>query len=103
MVSGRHRFLPIVFGQTSISAIAGAKVSIPNPPISVTSLGNGTYTLEGVPDIGFYSVTATASGYSGQTINDVSVPKSNVDFSLTGGSGGGGPCIPKGPFGNNCK
>jgi hypothetical protein len=85
------------------TAISGATVSIADLPITATTNATGQYTLTGVPDIGLYRITATATGFNSQTLPDVPVPSVNKNFSLTVKSGGGGSCVPKGPTGNNCK
>ena len=87
---------------SSGSAIAGAKVTVPNFPNSATTDATGAYSLDGVPAIGSYSVTASAEGYSAATLDGVLVPASNVTFILQSQSGGGGSCTPRGK-GSNCK
>jgi Matrixin/Carboxypeptidase regulatory-like domain len=89
----------IVTSSVDDAPISGAKISINNLPIVATSSPDGRYTLSGVPDIGTYSVTATAKGYTSKTNGGVDVP-ATVSFALT--PGGGGACVPKGPSGNNC-
>jgi Matrixin/Carboxypeptidase regulatory-like domain len=84
------------------TAISDATISIAGLPVSATSATNGQYTLSGVPIIGSYSVTATATGYNSQTLIVVDVPSYTNNFTLTVNGGGGGPCVPKGPNGKNC-
>jgi hypothetical protein len=91
------------------TAIYGASVSIVDVPILATTDSNGAYALDDVPNIGSYSVTASAPGYVSQTITGETVPSSGTDFQLQaeeggGDSGGGdtGECVPKGRFGFNC-
>jgi hypothetical protein len=81
--------------------IRNAKVSIPNFPLAATTNSSGQYSLNGLPKLGLYSVTASAKGYSAQTQNDVAVP-ATVNFTLQSSGGGGGGCVPKGN-GNNCR
>jgi len=85
------------------TAISGANISIAGLPVSAISGANGQYTLSGIPIIDSYSITATATGYNSQTLNNVTVPSGNNNFTLTVKSGGGGgPCVPKSPNANNC-
>jgi len=84
----------------SSTPISGAKVSIANLPISATTAGDGTYSLNGIPTLGSYDVTASATGFQSSTL-PAFVP-GTVVFTLkvntSGGGGGGGGCKPKGPF-----
>ena len=86
--------------------IVGATVSIGATPVFAITLADGTYSAEGIPDIGTYSVTAVADGFESATTASVFVGQT-ADFVLTPLSGGGGDdpsgCVPKGPFGLNCK
>jgi Matrixin/Carboxypeptidase regulatory-like domain len=84
--------------------ISGANISIADLPVSTTSGPNGQYTLTGVPNIGSYSITATATGYDSHTLNGVTVPSYNKDFTLAvkSGSGGSSPCVRKSSNANNC-
>ena len=91
-----------VTSSSSGSPIAGATISIPNFPNSATTDASGVYSFDGVPDIGSYSITASAQGYTSATQDNVIVPTSGLDFILQGQSGGGGGCVPKGK-GYNCK
>ena len=89
------------------AGISGATVSIADVPVFATTDSSGDYSLDGVPDIGTYDVTASADGYEGWTESLVYVGD-NVDFTLGGSGGGGGNdggggCVPKGPRGKNCK
>jgi hypothetical protein len=83
--------------------IAGAAVTIPGVPVTATTNAQGEYSLGRVPNIDSYSVTASASNFTSQTISGVVVGGS-ADFILqpsSGGGGGGGGCKPRGPFGCN--
>jgi hypothetical protein len=94
-----------VRSEIGTTAISGAKISIAGLPVSATSDADGQYTLSGIPIIPPYSITATATGYNSETLNVVTVPSANNNFTLTvksGGGGGGGPCVPKSPNANNC-
>jgi hypothetical protein len=78
--------------------IGGAKISVANIPSSTSSDANGNYSFAGVPDIGVYEVTASASGYKSLTKSlDPKVPSSLLDFVLEPGSIGGGRCNPRKP------
>lgn len=62
--------------------ISGAKVTIADFPTSATTNASGVYTIPGVPKIGAYTVTASASGFQSftktiETFNDA------VNFVLT--------------------
>jgi hypothetical protein len=92
-------FVTSAFG----AAISGANVTIAGLPVSATSSATGQFILSGIPDIGSYSITATASGYNGLTLNNVEVPSYDANFSLTAGGGSGGPCVPKSPNSNKCR
>jgi hypothetical protein len=83
---------------TSGAVIAGAKVSIADFPASAaaTSDSFGNYTLVGVPNVGVYSVTGSASGYASSTQSGIWAG-STLNFTLSPGTGGG--CNPKRP---NC-
>jgi len=70
----------------TVTTIEGAPlgrvtVTIANVPVSATTDASGNYTLTGVPDLGTYSVTASARGFDSQTQDDVAVG-SDVDFAL---------------------
>ncbi len=90
--------------------IVGATVSIETTPVFATTVDGsdpdtsaGDFSLDGVPMIGTYDVTASAEGFASPT-QTVSVSATGLTFSLApGGDGGdGGECIPKGRFGRNC-
>jgi hypothetical protein len=85
--------------------ISGANISIAGLPVSATSGPLGQFTLTGVPNIGSYSITATATGYNSQSLNSVTIPSYNNNFTLsvTSGGAGGGPCVPKSPNSNKCR
>jgi hypothetical protein len=84
--------------------IAGATVSVGTTPLSAITNASGVYSVDGVPDIGSYSLTVSASGF--ETINTgeiYQVPDGSADISMTPSSGDGdGECVPKGRFGFNC-
>jgi hypothetical protein len=63
-----------------------ARVRISDLPISATTDDFGNYVLEKVPNIGEYSVTASAGGYDSQTLSNVHVGD-EVDFALQGKGG----------------
>ena len=94
-------------------AIEGATVSINDSPVSAETNESGYYSLAGVPNIGDYDVTVSARGHVSKPIPDVEVFDGlaatvlnivlEVDSDDDGGGGNGGPCVPRGPRGNNCK
>jgi hypothetical protein len=63
-----------------------ARVRISDLPISATTDDSGHYVLDNVPDIGAYSVTASAGGYDSQTFSEVQVGET-VHFVLPGKGG----------------
>ena len=63
------------------AAIAGAKVQIADFPVWTTTDSNGHYILSGVPNIGFYTMTASVRRYESQTVEFVAVG-SDTDFQL---------------------
>jgi hypothetical protein len=63
------------------AAIAGAKVQIADFPVWTTTDSNGHYILSGVPNIGFYTMTASVRRYESQTVESVTVG-SETDFQL---------------------
>jgi hypothetical protein len=62
--------------------IAGARVRIADFPVSATTDAFGDYTLPGVPDIGTYTVTASAPGYKSQPSENFDVSTADLDFQL---------------------
>ncbi|WP_418791686.1 S8 family serine peptidase [Phosphitispora sp. TUW77] len=65
------------------SAISGASVVVENTSLSATTDSNGYYQIVGVP-VGSYGVTASAAGYSAQTIDVIANKDVNTtqDFTL---------------------
>ena len=62
--------------------VAGVKVQIANLPLSTTTDSAGRFTFFGVPQIGEYSLSASAKGYLTATENGVDVGDSSVTIEL---------------------
>ena len=62
--------------------IAGASVQIVDFPVFAATDPFGHYVIEGVPEIGIYSISASARRYEAETVNNIVVPDSNVNFQL---------------------
>ena len=62
--------------------IAGATIQVADLPVSVKTDSSGNYTLSNIPEIGSYSVTASARRYLSDTLDSVDVPSTTVNFVL---------------------
>jgi hypothetical protein len=80
------------------AVLARATVSLPGFLSGVSTMTNslGQFTFSNVPNLGSYNVTASLSGYTSQTITNVLVPSTTVNFSLTSSGGTGGGCKGRG-------
>lgn len=86
------------------SGIEGASVAIGGTALSDTTDAAGGYEIAGVPYPVTYDLTASASGFTAQTVREtVASTPWDRDFTLeAGGGGGGGPPCDKKPNHPKC-